>query len=292
MFLRTAFLLAFSLGPCTVGVQAVLAGELTLRIKPSWSQIRAVEPVVCQVVLRNESGDALAVRRDFGARFSTLRFEALPPGAHEYVRAPAAMQGISAAAPAAFVTLAQGEEYVAWDVLLPSNRHRYFDRPGKWQLRAVLIENPGLNVASDPVDITVSPGDDDAVQATLPKHQLVFQAITPGPIPSSVQLPKLMQLRDSLSDGQFKDMVGALICIAEIRDARTNMELDAAVAAANRIYDQTNEVARLWFADTCTKQLVGINQWELAAENLKRLPKHSYGYFILKQRIDERSESR
>lgn len=270
-WLTSALMLSCAIG--VSGLQDGVCGErVSVSVEPETTIIRAYDPLLIKINIRNNDEKALTTRGPLANGAGSIRFEMRDKSEKYFREIPGRNEGSWCGGPPMTVTIAPLTCYSVRECCFRAGGPGaavFFPSPGTFELRVAVLFGEKWIVKSAPIAIEVtaiSAAEKLAIEAELDNLEVVIGA----PYPMAEFVATIAPLEAKLTDSNLKRTIQWNRAVLDIRLAKDNEEAPRARAKVDELRKRASPVTAEAIALTLANQYGDMENWREAKKILKQ----------------------
>ncbi len=276
----------------------ILGADVSVTVVPAVTELRCHDPLFVKVVVQNKSKEVIGFDRHIATVEGTIWFEVQSPGEAKFSFAPSRYHGGfvpltvekgSKRLGEKALSLKPDEKYVSYEAVFGRGaQYAVFSQPGKYQIRARIVQNGGIEGVSEPIVVEVSDAPPAEVSAIRDFGKLLRSSVGPSGIPSDTTGGDLDELSRQLSDGLLKQTLDWMILVLKIRDVEKAEDFQPTRKQLSEMLKNSDAVTRDVVALLLADEWVDKKEYKLALKELEAIHERNFLSYDIRLRIENR----
>jgi hypothetical protein len=268
------------------------AEELEVRIEPLNVQMRRFDPIILRITLHSHSTEPIYSGHEPTASAGVLKFELRKESEIEYRKVRSVSENLSWGARLnSTIQFVPRGKRTTGAIIMETTKIQAFDGPGIYELRAFLTDSDDFKGISDPIRIEVEETTAGHLRDAERASDIVVRETTGG-LSRRATEKAFLEAIHLLEECELKRTGKLLAAMAAIRDANTGDGFVQARARLKELRIGLPEPTQDWISATMARTYLKIEQLDLSADELGKLPRASYEREMLDRLVRERKSLR
>lgn len=276
---------------CIATVPCRAQETLDVAIEPAKVRVHPFDPIFLRVVLKSNSTTPLVASRAPTAARRTLKLELRKLGQQEYRDIYTVTEDSGGLVVSLRVEMFPPKGHRTTGVLvMETTDNRVFGGSGMYEMRASLRDSKEFSGVSEPIQVEVLEATKEQLAMGRELSDLAMHGVQHG-IADNLSENVLLAAAKSLEDCELKRTGLLLATIAAIRDANSRDSFEEACNRLAELRKGCPEPMQDWISLTAANTFRSINKFQLALEEVRRLPQNSFERQPLEQSLLEKLRS-